>query len=108
MNSKRKGNAGELELLHLLEAAGLSVQRNDQRFIGGMDNPDISLECGGKRYHLEVKRAERFNAYEAMDQAIIDSNGKAVPVVVHRRNRRPWLVVLRLSDFQGILEGSKV
>lgn len=103
MNSKRKGNAGELELLHLLEAAGLSVQRNDQRFIGGMDNPDIALQAGGKRYHLEVKRAERFNAYEAMDQAIIDSNGKAVPVVVHRRNRRPWLVVLRMGDFVGLI-----
>lgn len=82
------------------------MQRNDQRFIGGMDNPDIALQVGGRRYHLEVKRAERFNAYEAMEQAIIDSNGKAVPVVVHRRNRRPWLVVMRLGDFlQQLGEG---
>ncbi len=34
MNSKRKGNAGELELLHLLEGYGLTVRRNDQRYTG--------------------------------------------------------------------------
>lgn len=102
MNSKRKGNAGELELLHLLEKAGFTARRNDQTFIGGKDNPDISLEVGGKRFHLEVKRAERFNAYEAMSQAVEDSNGHAMPVVVHRRNRKPWLVVMRLGDFLAL------
>lgn len=102
MNSKRKGNAGERELLHLLEGLGLDVHRNDQTYIGGKDNPDISLEVDGKRFHLEVKRVERFNAYEAMEQAIEDSNGHAMPIVVHRRNRKPWLVVLRLGDFLAL------
>lgn len=104
MNSKRKGNAGELELLHALESAGLDAQRNDQRYIGGMENPDILVQIGGKRYHLEVKRAERFNVYEAMGQAIADANGKAVPAVAHRRNRRPWVVVLGLGDFVQLLK----
>lgn len=107
MNSKRKGNKGELELLHLLEAAGMDVQRNQQAGIGGKDNPDISLQHGRRRFHLEVKREERFGLYPAMEQATTDANGHAVPVVVHRRNRKPWVVVLRLGDFLGLLEGGE-
>ena len=98
MNSKKKGNAGELEPLHLLEGHGLDVRRNDQRFIGGVDNPDLSLTVEGQPVHVEVKRCERLSLYEAMDQAEHDANGHALPVVVHRRNRKPWLVVLRLED----------
>ena len=98
MNSKRKGNDGERELCALLSAEGIAT-RNDQRYVGGKDNPDISLEIGGERYHVECKRAERFNAYEAMEQAVRDANGHAIPLVAHRRNRKPWLVVLSLDDF---------
>ena len=66
---------------------------------GGMDNPDVALDAGGERYHLEIKRTERFSLYPAMDQAERDANGHAVPVVVHRSNRKPWVCVLRLADF---------
>lgn len=106
MNSKAKGNAGERELCAILANTGAAV-RNDQRYIGGRDNPDISLETGGKRFHVECKRAERFNAYAAMEQAVNDANGHAVPVVMHRRNRKPWLVVLKLDDFLRLLEDQK-
>lgn len=106
MNSKRKGNAGELEALHLLEEEGLEVHRNDQRYIGGKDNPDISLSAAGQRFHLEVKRKEKFSLYEAMDQAVADANGKAVPVVLHRKNRRPWVAILRMGDFIQLLKRS--
>lgn len=99
MNSKQKGNRGELELLHLLEGRGLCADRNDQRYVGGKDNPDIALMIGGKKYHVEVKRTEKFALYPAMEQAQADANGHAVPVVIHRRNRKPWVVVMTLEDF---------
>lgn len=96
MNSKRKGSAGERELCALFQEAGLTeAHRNDQRYVGGKDNPDVALQG----YHVECKRAERFNAYEAMAQAERDANGHSVPIVAHRRNKRPWLVVMRLTDF---------
>lgn len=98
LNSKRKGNAGERELCAILAEAG-AAHRNDQRYIGGEDNPDISFQIGGGRFHVECKRAEKFNAYAAMDQAERDANGHAVPIVAHRRNRKPWLVVMKLDDF---------
>ena len=41
MNSKRKGNQAERELLRLLQSYGLDAHRNDQTYIGGIDNPDI-------------------------------------------------------------------
>lgn len=75
MNSKRKGNAGELEFLHLLEAQGLTAWRNDQRYTGGQDNPDVRLIAGGKTFHCEVKRTERLTLYPFMEQAQRDANG---------------------------------
>lgn len=98
MNSKRKGSQGERELAVLLQARGLDVRRNDQRYVGGLRNPDIALVLGGMPIHVEVKRVERLNIHEAMAQAIRDADGLALPVVCHRRNRSPWLVTLRLKD----------
>lgn len=98
MNSKRKGNAGEIELLNILLDHGIEAHRNDQRYIGGKDNPDISCMIRGKKCHVEVKRKERFNVYEAMNQAISDANGNALPVVAYRKNREQWLIVLPLRD----------
>ena len=40
---------------------------------------------------------------EAMGQAERDANGHAVPLVVHRRNRKPWLVVMKLSDWLQLI-----
>ena len=97
--SKRKGSEGEREFLQLLKSAGIEAKRNDQMFIGGVDNPDISARIGGRAFHFEVKRTERFRLYDAVEQAQSDANGHRVPVVAHRMNRRPWVVVLSLEDF---------
>jgi hypothetical protein len=34
-----------------------------------------------------------------MSQAIHDADGKALPAVMTRRNRSPWLVCMRLDDW---------
>jgi Holliday junction resolvase len=97
MNSKAKGSAGERELCAYLAARGFPAHRNDQMFVGGRNNPDIDAE-GLEGFHFEVKRVEKLNVPEAMKQAIRDASGR-VPVVVHRRNREPWLVTMRLDDW---------
>ena len=96
MNSKRKGNAGELELLHILNGYGIEAKRNNQMYIGGKNNPDISVNINGIELHVEVKRVERLNLHHAMQQAIVDASETALPCVAHRTN--PWLITLRLSD----------
>ena len=96
MNSKRKGSAGECELCEYLTAAGFPAHRNDQRFTGGKRNPDIDAE-GLERFHIEVKRVEKLNISAAMHQAEQDAVNRT-PVVIHRRNREPWLITMKLSD----------
>ena len=102
MNSKKKGNSGELELLHFFHDAGFPVYRNDQRYRGGIENPDLCLTVGNIQYHCEVKRTERLQLYEAMEQAVHDANGKTTPIVLHRKNRREWVVIMRLNDFLSL------
>lgn len=74
VNSKRKGNAGELELLHLLEAHGLTARRNDQRYTGGMDNPDLSCTVDGISIHIECKRTEKLSLYEEIAHSAISES----------------------------------
>ena len=92
MNSKRKGNAGELEFLHLLEAQGLTAWRNDQRY------------TGGRAFHCEVKRTERLTLYPFMEQAQRDADGRALPLVAYRSNRKPWLVCMPLEGFLSLIK----
>lgn len=103
MNSKRKGNRAERELLHLLQAYGVEAHRNDQQYIGGVNNPDIAVKIGSVSVHVEVKRQERLSLPAALRQAKRDANGHALPVVVHRRSREPWLVTLELTDLLEVL-----
>lgn len=97
-NVKRKGSEGEREVCRILEAAGFTnAHRNEQRMIGGYDNPDIDAD-GLCCFHMEVKRVERLNVSEAMKQARRDAAGR-VPIVIHRRTREPWLVTMPLEDW---------
>ncbi len=107
MNSKRKGNRAERELLHLLQAYGLDAFRNDQRYTGGIDNPDIAAKIGPVAVHMEVKRQERLSLPAALRQAKRDANGHALPVVAHRSNRQPWLVTVELEALLSALGKEK-
>lgn len=99
-SSQRKGRAGELELVDLLRAHGFSdVWPGKPQSYG--TEPDI---VGLPGVHIEVKRVERLNVGEAMSQAIRDAErfNDGVPALFHRRNRQPWLVTMRLSDWMGL------
>ena len=103
MNSKRKGNQAERELLRILQEHGVEAHRNDQRYIGGVDNPDIAVRMGPVSVHVECKRVERLQLATAIRQAHRDANGHALPVVVHRRSREPWIVSMELTDLLEVL-----
>ena len=103
MNSKRKGNQAERELLRILQEYGVDAHRNDQRYIGGVDNPDISVRMGPVSVHVECKRVERLQLAAALRQAHRDANGHALPVVVHRRSREPWIVSMEITDLLEVL-----
>lgn len=95
-SSQRKGASGERELASILTAAGFPCQRGGSLTFGEV--PDI---VGLPGVHMEVKRVERLNVGEAMEQAIRDSERMCdgTPALFHRKNRKPWLVTMRLDDW---------
>lgn len=104
-NSRTKGKVGELELAHYLTDRGYPARRG-QQFAGGGDSPDVVCPAlQGLGAHIEAKRVERLNIDTAIDQCIRDSGGLAeAHLVMHRRNKRPWLVTLPLDEFLALLE----
>ncbi|MBQ2791351.1 MAG: hypothetical protein IJE97_17070 [Thermoguttaceae bacterium] len=47
--------------------------------------------------HPECKRVERFNVYDAMDQATADA-GEKVPIGRYRRNKKGRILRLKQED----------
>lgn len=95
MNSRAKGAAGELEAAKEWARVMGGHARRGCQFSGSPDSPDIVSSYPG--IHLESKRVEKGNPYCWLAQAVRDAGDK-VPVVLHRRNRQDWVVILRLSD----------
>lgn len=95
INSRNKGKVGELELSEILRSHGHAARRGVQ-YAGSSGSPDVVGLAG---YHIECKRVEAGNLYKWLDQAIRDADGRNTPIVCHRKNRREWVVILRLDDF---------
>lgn len=104
-NSRTKGKVGELELAHYLSDRGFPARRG-QQFSGGGESPDIVCPAlrDGIGAHIEAKRVERLNVDLAIEQCIRDSGGLAgAHLVMHRRNKKPWLVTLPLDEFLALV-----
>jgi len=96
VNSRSKGTRGELELSKELQRLfGLDCRRG-QQFSGSNESPDV---VGLPGVHIECKRVEQLNIYNAVTQAIKDSAGSDnVPAVFHRKNGKQWLVTVELDE----------
>lgn len=99
INSKRKGKEGELELSHKLQEYGYSKARRSQQFAGINNDADL---IGLDGIHIECKRVEKLNIYDAISQAIHDAKEGLLPTVFHRKNRCDWLVTMRLDDWMKL------
>ena len=98
INSKQKGKNGELEIVHIMKQHGYDARRSVQ-YAGANGDADV---IGIPHLHLEVKRVERLNLYDAMAQSIHDAREGEIPVVMHRKNHCKWLITLHLDDFMEI------
>lgn len=101
INSKRKGKAGELELAHKLNEYGYNAKRSVQ-YNGKDGQADV---LGLPHIHVECKRVEKLNIYDAIEQAKRDAKNGDKPAVFHRKNRCEWLVTMELDDFMKIYDG---
>ena len=88
--SQRKGAEGERELAAILQQYGYDCNRG-----GSMTFGEVADITGLPGIHIEL------NVVEAMEQSIRDSERMqdGIPALFHRRNRKPWLVTMRLVDW---------
>ncbi len=108
-NSKQKGARGERELSSKLKEYGFNTRRG-QQYCGANGDADV---VGLPGIHIECKRVERLNIYDAMSQAMHDAKEQELPAIFHRKDRCDWLVTLRLDDwmklykeyYENLLEG---
>ena len=98
INSRNKGQRGELEIASILRAYGYDARRS-QQYCGINGDADV---VGLPNVHLEVKRVERLNIENAMSQSRSDAKDGELPVVVHRKNRSKWLVTMDLDRFMEL------
>lgn len=103
INSKDKGRRGERELASKLRELGFNNCRRGQQY-NGIEGDDV---IGLPNIHIEVKRVEKLNIYDAIEQAIRDAKEKEFPVVFHRKNNKKWLVTLPIEDFIEIYKESE-
>ena len=101
INSKRKGSTGERQLAHKLEEYGYNTRRSVQ-YNGKDGQADV---VGLPKIHIECKRVEKLNIYNAIDQAKRDAKNDDMPTVFHRKNRCNWLVTMGLDEFMKLYDG---
>lgn len=96
MNSRAKGAQGERELARKLREYGYEARRG-QQFSAKNGDPDVVTNLEG--IHIECKRVERLNIYDAIAQSQRDARDGELPVVMHRKNHSDWLVTMTLDDW---------
>lgn len=99
--SKDKGARGERELANILKNHGYETRRG-QQYCGANGDADV---IGLPGIHIECKRVEKLNIYDAVTQAVSDAAAvmmpfiNLLPAVFHRKNNHEWLVTMRLDDW---------
>ena len=94
INSRAKGAKGERELANKLKEYGYNCRRGQQ--FSGLEGEDV---VGLDYIHIECKRVQNLNLYDAMDQSKRDRKQGQAPAVFHRKNNRKWLVTMELDDW---------
>ena len=100
INSKRKGAEGERSLARKLKEYGYDTRRSVQ-YNGKAEEGQADL-VGLPNIHIECKRVEKLNIYDAIFQAKRDAKTGELPTVFHRKNDCEWLVTMRLADWMEL------
>lgn len=96
--SREKGKRGERELAKKLKEYGYEAKRV-QQFCGSNGDADVD---GLEGIHIECKRVEKLNIYDAIAQSKSDSRLGELPTVFHRKNNCEWLVTMPLEDWMKL------
>lgn len=94
--SRDKGKRGERMWAAFCGRQGYECRRTAQYCGKTGEAADV---VGLPGIHQEVKRVERLNIVDAVDQARRDARPGEIPIVAHKRNRCDWLVTMRADDW---------
>lgn len=89
MNSRSKGATGEREVASILRGYGYKKARRGQQYCGSNGDADV---VGLPGIHIEVKRRERLNIYDAIDQAKRDRKPEELPTVIQGMGGWLWIM----------------
>ena len=103
IDSRRKGKRGELELSRRLREYGYDCRRG-QQYNGADGSADV---VGLPGIHIECKRLQHLNLYDAMAQSRHDARSYETPVVMHRKDDHEWLVTMRLEDWIAMYDRAR-
>lgn len=103
-NSRNKGAVGERELAGILRSFGYECRRG-QQYCGANGDADV---VGLPNIHIECKRVEKLNLYDAIAQAKHDKRETELPAVFHRKNNHKWLVTMELDDWMKIYKQEEI
>ena len=96
INSRQKGKRIELQAAKkLTETLGCSARRS-QQYCGEAGDADLITDL--PKTHIEVKGVERLNIYKAIEQAESDKKYHDIPIVIHKKNGKPFLLTMYLED----------
>jgi hypothetical protein len=96
-NSRRKGATAELAVTHIGQASGFAVTKRSGLYVAGHD---LDWPLLGIDRRVEIKR-------HAAGQSRLYAWLAPVYCVIHRGDRREWLVTLRLSDALEIAKAAE-
>jgi hypothetical protein len=113
LNSRAKGCRGERECRDWFRAHGFLKAYRTQQYCGASRTGDGGGACDVTipelpSIHVEVKRVEKGNPYDWIEQAMHDvaskpENGGKIPVVWHKRNNRPALIIMAADHWMEIV-----
>ena len=98
--SRDKGKVGEREARDVILSWGLPAHRGRQ-FKGTPDSPDVVTVPG---LHCEVKRRNAGSVTAWMEEAEEEVRPGDIPFILHRRDRKPWLVTVLAADIPRFAE----
>jgi hypothetical protein len=98
---RAKGARGELEIAHILRAAGWPNAKRTSDGRAQTQRGDIADGPAG--VHLEVRRRETLALWAWLAQAEREAREGDVPVVVFRRSHSRWYAAVPLDDLLDLL-----
>lgn len=99
INSRQKGARFERTLAHIFKDYGFEDARRGAQFCGKNGDADV---VGLPFIHVEAKNVQKLNLRDAMAQSESDAREDEMPVVMHKKDRKPVLVTMNLDDWMRL------